>query len=67
MDTCDPVVVALNSVSVAISPPQDFSRRKQIQQRFTEYTRSIMSRSAVIEELIAQEEKDDILNWLDSL
>jgi integrase/recombinase XerD len=45
----------------------DLSRRKQIQQRFTEYTRSIMSRSAAIEELIAQEEKDDILNWLDSL
>lgn len=45
----------------------DLTRRKQIQQRFTTYTQSLMNRNAVIEELIAQEEKDDILAWLDSL
>lgn len=45
----------------------DLSRRRKIQQRFTEYTQSVMSRNAAIEELIAKEENDDIMTWLDSL
>ena len=45
----------------------DLSRRRKIQQRFTEYTQSVMSRNAAIEELIAKEETDDIMTWLDSL
>jgi site-specific recombinase XerD len=45
----------------------DLSRRKKIQKKFTEYTQSILSHNTAIEELIAQEEKDDIMTWLDSL
>lgn len=45
----------------------DLSRRRKIQERFTEYTQAILSRNSEIEALIAQEEKDDIMTWLDSL
>ena len=45
----------------------DLSRRRKIQQRFTEYTQSVLSRNAAIEALIEQEEKEDIMTWLDSL
>lgn len=45
----------------------DLSRRRKIQKRFTEYTQSVLSRNAAIEELIDQEDKDDIMTWLDSL
>ena len=45
----------------------DLSRRRKIQQRFTEYTQAVLSRNAAIEALIAQEEKEDIMTWLDSL
>ena len=45
----------------------DLSRRRKIQERFTEYTQSVLSRNATIEALIEQEEKDDIMTWLDSL
>lgn len=45
----------------------DLSRRRRIQEKFTEYTQAVMSRNAAIEALIAQEEKDDIMTWLDSL
>jgi integrase/recombinase XerD len=45
----------------------DLSRRRKIQQRFTEYTQSVLSRNAAIEALIEQEEKEDIMKWLDSL
>ena len=45
----------------------DLSRRRKIQEKFTEYTQAVLSRNAAIEALIAQEEKDDIMTWLDSL
>jgi site-specific recombinase XerD len=45
----------------------DLSRRRKIQQRFTEYTQAVLKRNATIETLIAQDEKDDIMTWLDSL
>jgi hypothetical protein len=45
----------------------DLSRRRKIQQKFTEYTQAVLSRNATIEALIAQEEKEDIMTWLDSL
>ena len=45
----------------------DLTRRRKIQQRFTEYTQAVLNRNAAIEALIAQEEKEDIMTWLDSL
>ena len=45
----------------------DLTRRRKIQKRFTEYTQSVLSRNAAIEELIDQENKDDIMTWLDSI
>jgi site-specific recombinase XerD len=45
----------------------DLTRRRKIQQRFTEFTQAVLSRNAAIEALIAQEEKEDIMTWLDSL
>lgn len=45
----------------------DLSRRKKIQQKFTRYTHSILVRNAEIEELINQKDKDNIMQWLDSL
>jgi site-specific recombinase XerD len=45
----------------------DLSRRRKIQQRFTEYTQAVLERNTTIETLIAQNEKDDIMTWLDSL
>ncbi len=45
----------------------DLSRRKKTQQRFTEYTQAVLSRNTAIEALIAQDEKNDIMKWLDSL
>jgi hypothetical protein len=45
----------------------DLSRRRKIQERFTEYTQAVLKRNATIETLIAQDEKDDIMTWLDSL
>ena len=45
----------------------DLSRRRKIQKKFTEHSRSVMIRNAEIEELIDQKEKEDIMAWLDSL
>jgi len=45
----------------------DLSRRRKIQKKFTDYSRSVMVRNAEIEELIDRQEKDDIMTWLDSL
>jgi len=45
----------------------DLPSRKKIQQKFTQYTKSILLRNAQIEELIDNKDKDDIMKWLDSL
>jgi site-specific recombinase XerD len=45
----------------------DLPQRRKIQQRFTEYTQSVLSRNAEIEALIDNKEEDDIMTWLDSL
>ena len=45
----------------------DLPRRRKIQERFTEYTQSVLSRDSQIEALIDKEEEDDIMTWLDSL
>jgi site-specific recombinase XerD len=45
----------------------DLSRRRKIQKKFTEHSRSVMVRNAEIEELIDKKEKEDIMAWLDSL
>lgn len=56
-----------NIQSTMVYLQMDLSRRKKVQKRFAQYTEAVLSRNAVIEELIAQEEKDDIMTWLDSL
>jgi integrase/recombinase XerD len=45
----------------------DLPQRRKIQQRFTEYTQSVLSRNAQIEALIDKQEEDEIMKWLDSL
>jgi len=45
----------------------DLSRRRKTQKKFTQYTHSILRRNAEIEELIDQKDKDNIMQWLDSL
>ena len=56
-----------NVQSTMVYLQMDLSRRRKIQERFTEYTQAILSRNAAIEELIDQDEQDDIMTWLDSL
>jgi len=45
----------------------DLSHRRKIQKKFTEHTRSVLVRNADIEELIDQKDKENIMEWLDSL
>ena len=45
----------------------DLSRRKSIQKKFTRHVESVLSKNAQIEELIEENEKDEIMKWLDSL
>jgi integrase/recombinase XerD len=45
----------------------DLSRKRKIQKKFNEYTRSVLVRNADIEELIDNKDKDDMMTWLDSL
>ena len=45
----------------------DLPRRRKIQQKFTQHTKSILLRNAEIEELIDQKDKDNIMQWLDNL
>jgi len=45
----------------------DLNRRKAVQKKFIEYTKSNLSQDPKIEELIDWENSKDILEWLDSL
>ena len=45
----------------------DLSRRREIQNKFIEYTQSNLYHDPKIEELIDWENKEDLLAWLDSL
>ena len=45
----------------------DLPHRRKIQKKFTEHTRSVLVRNADIEELIDQKDKENIMEWLDSL
>jgi len=45
----------------------DMKRRKQIQDQFIKYTQTLLSQDDKIEELIDWENKEEILEWLDSL
>lgn len=45
----------------------DLSQRKKVQKKFTRYVKSALSENAQIEELIDEENKDEIMKWLDSL
>ncbi len=45
----------------------DLPQRKKIQERFTAYTQTVLSRNAEIEALIDKDDEDDIMTWLDSL
>ena len=45
----------------------DLSHRRKTQRKFTEYTRSVLVRNADIDELIDQKDKENIMEWLDSL
>lgn len=56
-----------NIQSTMVYLQMDLSRRRKIQEKFTEYTLAVLNRSAAIEELINQKEQDDIMTWLDSL
>jgi len=45
----------------------DLGHRKQIQKKFIAYTQSLLNQDDKIDELIDWENKEEILNWLDSL
>jgi len=45
----------------------DLGHRQQIQKKFIAYTQSLLNQDDKIDELIDWENKEDILNWLDSL
>jgi len=45
----------------------DLPRRKKIQQKLIHYTKSVLVRNAEIEELIDNKDKENIMEWLDSL
>ena len=53
--------------STAVYLQLNMSRRKKIQQKFTQNTKSILVRNAQIEELIDNKDKENIMQWLDSL
>jgi site-specific recombinase XerD len=56
-----------NIQSTVVYLQLDLPRRRKIQQKFTHYTHSLLLRNAEIEELIDQKDKDNIMEWLDSL
>ncbi len=45
----------------------DVSRRRDVQKKFIEFTKSVLKQDPKIEELIAWEDKKKILDWLDTL
>lgn len=45
----------------------DLSRRRQVQKRFIEYTKTIIKQDTKIDDLIEWKNKDEILKWLDDL
>ena len=45
----------------------DLTRRRQVQQKFIEYTQSVLKHDAKIDELVDWENKEVTLTWLDSL
>jgi len=45
----------------------DLGHRQQIQKKFIAYTQSLLNQDDKIDELVDWENKEEILNWLDSL
>ena len=45
----------------------DLTRRRQVQQKFIEYTQSVLKHDTKIDELVDWENKEETLTWLDSL
>ena len=45
----------------------DITSKRQVQQKFIEYTRSVLKHDTKIDELVAWEHKEETLTWLDSL
>ena len=56
-----------NVESTMVYLHMDLTRRRQIQNKFIEHTRSVIAQDAKIDELIDWENKEDIMTWLDSL
>jgi hypothetical protein len=45
----------------------DINYKRELQEHFNEYTQSVLTHDPKIEELIDWENKEDIMDWLDSL
>jgi integrase/recombinase XerD len=45
----------------------DLSRRKEVQKKFIKYTQSFLKLDPKIDDLIDWENKDEIMDWLDTL
>jgi hypothetical protein len=56
-----------NIQSTMIYLDMDLSRKREVQRRFIEYTKSTLADDTKIEALIDWENKESILAWLDSL
>ena len=57
----------VNVESTMIYLNLDLRRKRDVQKRFIEYTQSIISDDPKIDDLIDWENKNEILEWLDSL
>ena len=56
-----------NVESTMVYLHMDLSRRRHTQNKFIEYTQSVIAQDPKIDELIDWENKEDIMTWLDSL
>lgn len=56
-----------NVQSTTIYLHLDINRRRQIQNRFIKYMKSVLTADSKIEQLLQWENKEDIMAWLDSL
>jgi hypothetical protein len=45
----------------------DLGHRQEIQKKFINHTQSLLNQDDKIDELVIWENKEEILNWLDSL
>ena len=56
-----------NIQSTTVYLQLDLTRRREVQKKFIQYTQSMLTTDPKIDELIDWENREDIMDWLDSL